>query len=171
MSRELAFALVAAAAGVVGAATWLLSADSGSGKPASDDEASTVGAASSSSTNATLQLRGSSASASSKVLLTGGYLILEPAFSGLVVALDARFRSTLLQLTPAACMTLGLSAATARSAPVIVYAPQRGAKPSRYELSWNPLDSGEAGSGGWTIRATEPGQEKNKFVEQAIVVS
>jgi len=41
--------------------------------------------------NQTTQVR---ASACSKVLLTGAYLIIDPKYSGLVLATDARFHST-----------------------------------------------------------------------------
>ena len=172
--------LIAGVAAAVGAAAWFFSENSSSSSSSSGGEkTSTSGSgtdaqasSANSGTNALLNLRGSTASASSKVLLTGGYLILEPAYSGLVLALDARFRTTLLQLTPTAASVLSLPPPTNHSATVIVYAPQRSAVPSRYELSWDPaLQSNEASSGGWKITSLVQGQEKNKFVEQAIVVS
>lgn len=173
--------LIAGVAAAVGAAAWFFNDRVDSSSSSSGDKKSTTtsgngtdakGASSNSDTNALLNLRGSTASASSKVLLTGGYLILEPAYSGLVLALDARFRTTLLQVTPTAASVLSLPPPTNHSATVIVYAPQRSAVPSRYELAWDPsLQSNDGSSGGWKLTSLVEGQEKNKFVEQAIVVS
>lgn len=121
--------------------------------------------------DSSLVLRGSQGSASSKVLVTGGYLILEPAFSGLVLALDARFRAALLQLEPAHAAQLRLQPPSGTcSVPIVLFAPQRAAKAAHYELSWSEAADPEGlTAGGWTVRATEEGQEKNKFVEQTIV--
>jgi hypothetical protein len=171
---------LAAVAGAVGAAAWLLLDPADEDKQRKQQQQqprrrSLHGAAAPVAVReSSLQLRGSTASASSKVLLTGGYLILEPEFSGLVLALDARFRTALLALTPAAARQLQLAPRTQNSAPILVYAPQRCDTPARYELSWVPsevADASGASSGGWKLRAAAVGQEKNKFVEQSIVVS
>ncbi|WWC72827.1 phosphomevalonate kinase [Kwoniella pini CBS 10737] len=47
-----------------------------------------------------------------KVLLAGGYLVLEPAFSGLVVATSSRFYSSVSHLSSASSSTSSSSAAT-----------------------------------------------------------
>ncbi|KAI8929567.1 ribosomal protein S5 domain 2-type protein [Entophlyctis helioformis] len=62
-----------------------------------------------------------SASAPGKVLLTGGYLVLDRRFSGLVVAVDARF-SVSVSVVPASATTT--PATTPAAVPIAVRSPQ-----------------------------------------------
>jgi phosphomevalonate kinase len=113
------------------------------------------------------------ASAAGKVLITGGYLILDQANSGLVLALNARFHVRVSAIaeqdrlwvreTLSKC---GFTPQPRVRIPIVVQTPQRCTKPSVYVLSMRRD----------TIRQPEHGHfkfvqytdnENNKFVEYA----
>lgn len=107
----------------------------------------------------------SRASASGKVLLTGGYLVLDPQYDGLVLSLSARFHSSVQHLSaPQAA-----SAARACSSPlggsllpVVVHAPQRCERATVYALD---ADAAQPR----LERRSE--NEDNRYVEYALAMS
>lgn len=84
-------------------------------------------------------------SAPGKVLLAGGYLVLDPAYSGLVVATSSRFY----------CVVRPASSST--SSGITVRAGQFPSESSIWSYTLNPVDSG--------LDVTADGEGKNKFVE------
>ena len=93
------------------------------------------------------------ASAPGKVMVTGGYLVLDPAFSGLVLSLSARFHSTISRLQLAEYNALrarldpnhpdlafdlpspSKDVVLVRQLPVVLHAPQRSERPTLYWLA------------------------------------
>lgn len=172
---------VAAAAGLVGIACYYhqqtrrnAAADASEEPEKISEEiapsASASSSSSSSSPSSTL-LVGVSSSASSKVLLTGGYLILESAYSGLVLSLSARFHTEVFRLTKKEQIERlwkdykhdaddGI-----HPLPIIIYAPQRSSKPLRYFLKLEDSSSDRL-----TLIKGNNQQETNKFVEFTILV-
>jgi len=126
------------------------------------NDASTPVSASSSSSSSSLPPSPVQCSASSKVLLTGGYLVLDPAHSGLVAALSARFHTRIEaaegQPNGSKCHVNGCICA-----PVTIWAPQRSTRMSRYQLQWISEQAA------WSLQATDREQERNNFVEQSIL--
>ncbi|KAG0361390.1 phosphomevalonate kinase [Gamsiella multidivaricata] len=95
-------------------------------------------------------------SAPGKVLIAGGYLVLDRAFSGLVIATDARF------------YTLVRSSNHARASPTAPYkitvrSPQFDNATWNYCTSFNGTDA--------QLTASEEDESKNTFVELALVYS
>lgn len=181
MSR-LVLGLTGAAVVAVGAAALVGYRLQNAAKPKNDDaaadtvaetattiqaEANDAAAATDSITD--LVVRGERASASGKVLVIGGYLVLEPAYAGLVLGLSARFHSHIYNLATsnAARAQLGMGAVdlAARSVPLVVYAPQRSATALHYSLSWS------ATGDEWTLTRVDANQEANKFVEFSVIYS
>jgi phosphomevalonate kinase len=70
------------------------------------------------------------ASAPGKVLITGGYLVLEPAFTGLVLTVSARFRTRVFS---SPIPQWAESLVSQSNMAVYVHTPQVSATPSRYE--------------------------------------
>eukprot|EP00808_Paulinella_micropora_P026190 g1498.t1 len=112
------------------------------------------------------------ASAGGKVLITGGYLILEPAYSGLVIAVTARFYSGVSLLNDKLVQQLGMpasllskSSTVSSSGPanfsVVVLAPQRSIQPSVYTASLSA-------DGRSLNLKRESGFEDNPFVEHSL---
>lgn len=95
-----------------------------------------------------------------KVLITGGYLVLDPEQSGLVLSVSARFHSSIFSLdnSPIASPVAAREPLTAL--PVIVHSPQRGTV-AKYELSVANNDIALALS----KESVVAGVENNKFVE------
>ena len=83
-------------------------------------------------------------SAPGKVLLAGGYLVLDPAYSGLVVATSSRFYCV---VRPTSSSTSGIT----------VRAGQFPSESSIWSYTLNPVDSG--------LDVTADGEQRNKFVE------
>ena len=129
---------------------------------------SSAATSSSSSSSSSTTLSGTLASASSKVLLTGGYLILERDYPGLVLALSARFRTEIFSLPDERLFAqLGLQTGAKDDSlcvPVIVYAPQRSTIPLRFRLSY------QSDGAKFTLTRTQQ-QEVNRFVELTLLYS
>lgn len=90
-------------------------------------------------------------SAPGKVLLTGGYLVLDPTYTGLVIATSSRFYSV-IRTRPALQGTAGR---------IIVKAPQFDSATWKYAVSTqNGSDV--------TVQPVESINGKNKFVEIAL---
>lgn len=97
-------------------------------------------------------------SAPGKVLLTGGYLVLERPYSGLVLSCTCRFHSR-VAWAPAA----GADAAAARAArgmAVRVDSPQ-------FRASYGFVFGGGGGASGWSLLAPAA-QTPNPLVETAV---
>ncbi|CAM9769070.1 unnamed protein product, partial [Phaeothamnion confervicola] len=102
-------------------------------------------------------------SAPGKVLITGGYLVLERASSGIVLATTARFHATarLGDAVSDALLQRWLCFATWRNVYVIVESPQFHSR-YVYDLTWP--------AGARTAPEIElPGQDSNPFLEKALV--
>ncbi|KAK3822852.1 MAG: Phosphomevalonate kinase [Benniella sp.] len=95
-------------------------------------------------------------SAPGKVLLTGGYLVLDPAFSGLVIATDARFYTLIRPSLDSASSDHGPYTITVRS-------PQFESATWHYHVTMNNKDI--------QLNPSEDDQSKNTFVELALVYS
>ncbi|KAF9584480.1 phosphomevalonate kinase, partial [Lunasporangiospora selenospora] len=93
-------------------------------------------------------------SAPGKVLLAGGYLVLDRSFSGLVVATDARFYTLIRPITP--------GEHTSKNT-IIVRSPQFENATWTYNvnLDTNPIE----------LSASEKNESKNTFVELALAYS
>ncbi len=89
------------------------------------------------------------ASAPGKVLITGGYLVLEPRFTGLVLSVSARFYSRISSRTAVAAAAqspcpdwavghLASGATKPGAIDIWVHSPQVSASPSRY--AYTPAD-------------------------------
>jgi len=84
-------------------------------------------------------------SAPGKVLLAGGYLVLDPAYSGLVVATSSRFYCVVRPASPST------------SSGITVRAGQFPAESSIWTYSLTPTDNG--------LEVSANGEGRNKFVE------
>ena len=74
------------------------------------------------------------ANASGKVLIVGGYLIIEPAFSGVSISVSARFHASVKPLPVDDARRLELKEGSTKF-PITVYAPQRHSSCLAYEYS------------------------------------
>jgi phosphomevalonate kinase len=93
-------------------------------------------------------------SAPGKVLLTGGYLVLEPAYSGLVIATSSRFYSIV--------RTQASTSTDTKSAPkIVVEAPQFEGAIWTYSVEPGQDD-------GIMVQPIESNNGRNKFVEIAL---
>jgi phosphomevalonate kinase len=101
----------------------------------------------------------STCSASGKVLVTGGYVILEEEAGGLVLSVSSRFHASVVTL-PRQTQVQQQSL----EVPVLVFTPQRTHRESVYSLHL-PGDDSEAAAVGLSAVHLE---EKNKFVELAL---
>ncbi|KAF9198762.1 phosphomevalonate kinase [Haplosporangium sp. Z 27] len=97
-------------------------------------------------------------SAPGKVLLTGGYLVLDPAFSGLVVATDARFYTLIRPNNHSKLSTSDKFKITVRS-------------PQFDHATWNYWVTIQENSKDVKVSASEEDPSKNTFVELALVYS
>ena len=100
-------------------------------------------------------------SAPGKVLVAGGYLVLERPNIGVVVAATARFYSTIKVLSLQECMVHATAAATkptAKTIKILVDSPQFY---TQYVYSYNIEDS--------TLEVL--GKSKNEFVETCLVLT
>jgi phosphomevalonate kinase len=93
-------------------------------------------------------------SAPGKVLLTGGYLVLDPAYSGLVIATSSRFYS-IVRTQPSA------STDTKSSPKIVVEAPQFDDAVWTYSVEPGQDD-------GIMVQPIESNNGRNKFVEIAL---
>lgn len=93
-------------------------------------------------------------SAPGKVLLTGGYLVLDPAYSGLVIATSSRFYS-IVRTRPSA------STDTKSSPKIVVEAPQFEDAVWTYSVEPGQDD-------GLMVQPIESNNGRNKFVEIAL---
>eukprot|EP00823_Brevimastigomonas_motovehiculus_P010015 TRINITY_DN996_c0_g1_i1.p1 TRINITY_DN996_c0_g1~~TRINITY_DN996_c0_g1_i1.p1 ORF type:complete len:316 (-),score=93.44 TRINITY_DN996_c0_g1_i1:987-1934(-) len=100
---------------------------------------------------------GVQASASGKVLVAGGYLILEPVFSGLVMAVSARFHSSVYLLERKSFSAT--KALSMKKILVFVSAPQRETELMKYEL--------DCEKGDWPMKKLST-TAKNPFVERTL---
>ncbi|KAF9098824.1 phosphomevalonate kinase [Mortierella sp. AM989] len=96
-------------------------------------------------------------SAPGKVLIAGGYLVLDPTYSGLVVATDARFY-TLIRSNNHSQSSSGKYKITVRS-------------PQFDSATWNYWVAIQESSKDVIVSASEEDQSRNTFVELALVYS
>ncbi len=88
------------------------------------------------SSEKSITLRGVTASAGAKVMITGGYLVLERPNTGLIICVDARLRSSVFGLpVPAnASETANTEASDTLTIPIFVQTPQRSKLPLSFSL-------------------------------------
>lgn len=116
----------------------------------------------------TKQERGVVASAPGKVLVTGGYLVLDRAFSGLVLGVSARFHSLVSSRLPAPLtgshqVRQGASPLQKGSLQLVLSAPQRQAEAVLYRLV--PENACEFD---YSVQKISKDAESNKFVEMTV---
>ncbi|KAG0000475.1 phosphomevalonate kinase [Entomortierella chlamydospora] len=97
-------------------------------------------------------------SAPGKVLIAGGYLVLVPTFSGLVVATDARFYTLIRPNSNKSQPSSGKFKITVRS-------------PQFDNATWNYRVTIQEGSKDVKVSASEEDSSRNTFVELALVYS
>ncbi|ORZ31351.1 ribosomal protein S5 domain 2-type protein [Catenaria anguillulae PL171] len=100
-------------------------------------------------------------SAPGKALIAGGYLVLDPAYSGLVLATSARFYVIVRPSTS----TTALSAENENALPIIVTSPQFPSDPPRhYLVDITGID--RPGGASFTFRSSPAAA--NKFIDNAL---
>ena len=112
------------------------------------------------------------ASACGKVLLTGGYLILEKEYSGLVVAVNALFHSRIFGPLKSSLVPRNISEDVQNlKTPGVIFlsTPQRSTKTSAYQVSF--LDDKQQFLQTFSLTCLSPDCEPNKFAEVTILTT
>ncbi|ORZ32040.1 ribosomal protein S5 domain 2-type protein [Catenaria anguillulae PL171] len=101
-------------------------------------------------------------SAPGKALIAGGYLVLDPAYSGLVLATSARFYAI---VRPSTSTTALAAEINENALPIIVTSPQFPSDPPRhYLVDLTGID--RPGGASFTFRSSPPAA--NKFIDNAL---